>query len=123
MPTVTGRTRSSLLPNVPTAIESGLAGYDVTAWFGIFAPAGLPKPILDKLNADIDAVVKAPDMQKKLQELGADYAGQAYVTAPPATPTAGDTLTLPVVEFTTKGSSASPGRPSHRMAYSRRERA
>ncbi len=69
---VTGRTRSSLLPNVPTAAESGLAGYDVTAWFGIFAPAGLPKPILDKLNADITAVIKSPDMQKKLQELGAE---------------------------------------------------
>ncbi|WP_076998736.1 tripartite tricarboxylate transporter substrate binding protein [Variovorax sp. KK3] len=69
---LTGRTRSSLLPDVPTAIESGLPGYEVSAWFGVFAPAGLPRPVLDRLNAEISAVVQAPDMQKRLQELGAE---------------------------------------------------
>ena len=69
---VTGRTRSSLLPDVPTVIESGLPGYEVTAWFGMFAPAGLPAPVLGRLNADITAVLKAPDMQKRLHELGAE---------------------------------------------------
>ncbi|CAN7540994.1 tripartite tricarboxylate transporter substrate binding protein [Variovorax sp. LjRoot84] len=68
---VTGRTRSALLPEVPTVIESGLAGYEVTAWFGVFAPAGLPKPVLDRLNAEITAALRMPDMQKRLHELGA----------------------------------------------------
>jgi len=68
---VTGKTRSALLPEVPTAIESGLPGYEVTAWFGIFAPAGLPRPLLERLNAEIGAVLRMPDMQKRLQELGA----------------------------------------------------
>ena len=69
---VTGRTRSSLLPDVPTVIESGLPGYEVSAWFGVFAPAGLPRPVLDRLNADISAVLQAPEMRKRLQELGAE---------------------------------------------------
>jgi tripartite-type tricarboxylate transporter receptor subunit TctC len=69
---VTGRTRSALLPDVPTAIESGLPGYEVSAWFGVFAPAGLPAPVLERLNSDINAVLKAPEMQKRLQELGAE---------------------------------------------------
>jgi tripartite-type tricarboxylate transporter receptor subunit TctC len=69
---VTGKTRSSLLPDVPTAIESGLPGYEVTAWFGVFAPAGLPRPILERLNTEITAVLKTPDMQKRLQDLGAE---------------------------------------------------
>ncbi|VTU33890.1 Argininosuccinate lyase [Variovorax sp. PBL-H6] len=69
---LTGRARSALLPDVPTAIESGLPGYEVSAWFGVFAPAGLPAPVLERLNSDINAVLKAPEMQKRLQELGAE---------------------------------------------------
>ncbi len=69
---LTGRTRSALLPDVPTAVESGLPGYEVSAWFGVFAPAGLPAPVLERLNSDINAVLKAPEMQKRLQELGAE---------------------------------------------------
>ncbi|MBT2322461.1 tripartite tricarboxylate transporter substrate binding protein [Variovorax paradoxus] len=69
---VTGRTRSALLPEVPTVIESGLAGYEVAAWFGVFAPAGLAKPVRDHLNAEITAVLRMHDMQKRLQELGAE---------------------------------------------------
>lgn len=69
---VTGKKRSALLPDVPTAIESGLAGYDVTAWFGVFAPAGLPRPVLERLNTEIAALIRTPDMQKRLRDLGAD---------------------------------------------------
>ncbi|MBU1442513.1 MAG: tripartite tricarboxylate transporter substrate binding protein [Gammaproteobacteria bacterium] len=68
---VTGKTRSELLPDVPTVMESGLPDYEVTAWFGVFAPAGLPKPIRDRLNQEISAVVGTPDMQKRLNALGA----------------------------------------------------
>jgi tripartite-type tricarboxylate transporter receptor subunit TctC len=69
---VTGKTRSALLPGVPTAIESGLPGYDVSAWFGVFAPAGLPRPVLERLNSELAAIVGTPEMQKRLHELGAD---------------------------------------------------
>jgi tripartite-type tricarboxylate transporter receptor subunit TctC len=69
---MTGKTRSALLPGVPTVIETGLPGYEVSAWFGVFAPAGLPKPVLDRLNTEITAVIGMPDMQKRLHELGAE---------------------------------------------------
>jgi tripartite-type tricarboxylate transporter receptor subunit TctC len=46
----TGATRSITLPNVPTMIESGLAGFEVTNWYGVFAPTGTPKEIIEKLN-------------------------------------------------------------------------
>ena len=73
---VTGKQRSPLLPDVPTMIESGVPGYEVTAWFGLFAPAGLPHALLDRLNADVTAILRDPAMQKRLRELGAepDYA-------------------------------------------------
>jgi tripartite-type tricarboxylate transporter receptor subunit TctC len=57
---------------VPTAVESGLKDFEVSAWFGIFAPAGTPAAIVDRLNADITAVLQLPEMQKRLRELGAD---------------------------------------------------
>jgi tripartite-type tricarboxylate transporter receptor subunit TctC len=69
---VTGKTRTPLLPGVPTAVESGLKDFEVSAWFGIFAPAGTPAAIVDRLNADITAVLQLPEMQKRLRELGAD---------------------------------------------------
>jgi tripartite-type tricarboxylate transporter receptor subunit TctC len=69
---VTSRERTALLPNVPTARESGLRDFEVTAWFGIFAPAGTPAPVVTRLNTDLTAVLQAPDLQKHLRELGAD---------------------------------------------------
>ena len=60
---VTGRERSALLPNVPTARESGLRDYEVTAWFGVFAPAGTPQAVVSRLNTELTAVLGAPDMQ------------------------------------------------------------
>ncbi len=69
---VTSRVRSPLLPNVPTMIESGLPGYDVAAWFGLFAPAGLSKSVRERLSTEVNAIVKSPEMQKRLHELGAD---------------------------------------------------
>ena len=69
---ITGKERSPLLPNVPTARESGVSDYEVTAWFGIFAPAGTPAPVVSRLNTELTAVLKAPEMQKRLRELGAE---------------------------------------------------
>ncbi|HZV93307.1 MAG TPA: tripartite tricarboxylate transporter substrate binding protein [Caldimonas sp.] len=67
---VTSPQRSELLPDVPTMSESGLPGYEVSAWFGVFAPAGVPKPIVEKLNAEISAIISSPEMKKRLQDLG-----------------------------------------------------
>ncbi len=67
----TGKTRSSVLPDVPTAIEAGVPGYEATIWLGLMAPAGTPKPIIDKLNAAVNAVVKRPDIVKLWSEQGA----------------------------------------------------
>jgi tripartite-type tricarboxylate transporter receptor subunit TctC len=77
---VTSRQRSPLLPNVPTAQESGLPDYEVTAWFGIFAPAGTPDAVVARLNSDLTAVLQSPDMQKRLRDMGAEPE-----TAPAAT--------------------------------------
>jgi tripartite-type tricarboxylate transporter receptor subunit TctC len=58
------------LPDVPTIIESGLAGYRASSWNGISITARAPKAIIERLNREIAAAVNAPDMQRKLQELG-----------------------------------------------------
>jgi tripartite-type tricarboxylate transporter receptor subunit TctC len=71
---VTSQTRSALLPEVPTASESGLPGYNVTSWYGLFAPSGTPAPIIDKLNAEVAALLKAPDVDKRLAAMGAEAA-------------------------------------------------
>ena len=67
----TGKMRSNVLPDVPTAIEAGVPGYEATIWLGLMAPAGTPKPIIDKLNAAVNAVVKRPDIVKLWNEQGA----------------------------------------------------
>lgn len=69
---VTGPKRSPLLPEVPTAQEAGLKGFDVTIWFGVLAPAGTPAPIIERLNRDIVAVMAADDMRKRMQADGAE---------------------------------------------------
>ena len=66
---VTGAARVAQLPEVPTVQESGLAGYEVTSWQGVCAPGGTPAALLDKLNADINGVLKLPDIREKLDEL------------------------------------------------------
>lgn len=71
---VTGMSRSPLLPDVPTVSESGVPGYQVTSWYGIFAPAGTPREIISKLNADSAAALKTPDVADKLAKLGAEVA-------------------------------------------------
>lgn len=71
---VTGIKRSPLLPDEPTVSESGLQGFDVTSWYGMFAPAGLPADLTKKLNEDIAAVLSTPDMGRRFASLGADPA-------------------------------------------------
>jgi tripartite-type tricarboxylate transporter receptor subunit TctC len=67
----TGKPRSGVLPNVPTASEAGVPGYEATIWLGLMAPAGTPKPIVDKLNAAVNAAIKRPDIVKLWTEQGA----------------------------------------------------
>jgi tripartite-type tricarboxylate transporter receptor subunit TctC len=67
----TGKSRSSVLPNVPTVIEAGVPGYEATIWLGLMAPTGTPKPIIDKLNAAVREAVKRPDIVKLWTEQGA----------------------------------------------------
>jgi tripartite-type tricarboxylate transporter receptor subunit TctC len=62
--------RSSAMPEVPTVAESGLPGFDVTAWFGVFAPAGTPRPIVERLNGEIVRILALPEVSRQLAEHG-----------------------------------------------------
>ena len=68
---ITGKARSDVLPDVPTVAEAGMPGYDATIWLGLMAPAGTPKPIIDKLNIAVNAAVKRPEIVKLWAEQGA----------------------------------------------------
>ncbi|MEJ8854497.1 tripartite tricarboxylate transporter substrate binding protein [Variovorax robiniae] len=72
---VTTRKRASSLPDVPTAEEQGLKGYDANTNGGFLAPAGTPKPIINKLNAEINAALKMPDVRSKLEAAGIEIQG------------------------------------------------
>ncbi|RYF02039.1 MAG: tripartite tricarboxylate transporter substrate binding protein [Comamonadaceae bacterium] len=74
---VTGKERLPSLPQVPTTAEAGYPKIDATSWFALFAPANTPKPVIDKLVADVKTVVMNPAFQQKAQEQGAtaDYQG------------------------------------------------
>jgi len=72
---VTSKERSSLLPKLPTVAESGLKGYDVSSWYGTFAPAGTPAPIIEKWNAEVSRILRMPDVEKKLSSLGMEVKG------------------------------------------------
>jgi len=64
--------RSSALPNVPTIAEAALPGFEYNLWVGVFAPAGTPPDIVDKINKDIDKVLQTPDVKERLATLGAE---------------------------------------------------
>lgn len=63
---VTSDQRASMFPRVPTLAEAGVPGYEFTAWIGALGPAAIPKPIVDKLNAEIHKVLRMPDVAEKL---------------------------------------------------------
>jgi tripartite-type tricarboxylate transporter receptor subunit TctC len=65
------------LPNVPTVKEAGLAGYEYDSWFGVLAPAGVPKPILNKVSRDIAIVLRLPDVAEKMKAQGLVVATQS----------------------------------------------
>jgi tripartite-type tricarboxylate transporter receptor subunit TctC len=67
----TGTKRSTVLPDVPTIAEAGVAGYEAIIWLGVMAPAGTPKPIVDKLNAEITKIMNKPDVKENWAKQGA----------------------------------------------------
>lgn len=68
---ITSAQRSPLLPDVPTLAESGYAGFDVQSWFGLAAPAGTPRPVVEQLNTALNKVLALPEVRNRLQELAA----------------------------------------------------
>ena len=68
----TGKTRSKLLPNVPTIAEAGVPGYEATIWLGLMAPACTPKAIVDMLNAEINKVLRKPEVREAWANQGAE---------------------------------------------------
>ena len=67
---VSGKTRLSALPQVPTFTEAGLPGYNVTSWYGVVVPAGTPKEIIQKLSTEIARILVLPDIKEKLDSQG-----------------------------------------------------
>ncbi len=72
---VTSAKRVDDLPDVPTINESGYKGFDAVTWFGLLAPAGTPKDVIAKLNAEFNKALQQPELRKKLGDEGADPAG------------------------------------------------
>lgn len=69
---VLGAKRSPLLPQVPTVAEAGVPGYEFTNWFGLVVPAQTPKPVIQKLHADVSKVLQSPELRGELEKMGAD---------------------------------------------------
>jgi tripartite-type tricarboxylate transporter receptor subunit TctC len=67
----TGKSRSSVLPGVPTVAEAGVPGYEAGIWLGLMAPAGTPKPILERLNAEVGRIIQAPEVKENWMKQGA----------------------------------------------------
>jgi len=74
---VTTAQRSALVPDIPTLAESGLPGFETVAWFGLFAPAGTPKPIVDKLQAEVARIVREPEIRERMTALGGEPVGNS----------------------------------------------
>lgn len=75
---VSSRTRSPSLPNTPTFIEAGVPDFEASSWVGILAPAGTPRPVIDRLNKELNALLASPEVVERLAKLG--------IVATPGTP-------------------------------------
>ncbi len=69
---VTGEKRSAMLPQVPTMAEAGVRGMESSAWFGLWAPAGVPGGVVDKISNDVERALMSADVREKLSKLGAE---------------------------------------------------
>ncbi|TAK42394.1 MAG: tripartite tricarboxylate transporter substrate binding protein [Betaproteobacteria bacterium] len=73
----TGKTRSAVLPEVPTVSEAGVPGYEAVIWLGLMAPAGTPRPILERLNAEVNRVINLPEVKDAWAKQGAAPMGMS----------------------------------------------
>ena len=71
---MTGTKRSLLLPDLPTIAEAGLPGYEITQWWGLLGPAGMPAAIVTRVNADVNAILQLPEVKERFASAGADTA-------------------------------------------------
>jgi tripartite-type tricarboxylate transporter receptor subunit TctC len=76
---VTTAQRWSALPDVPTVAEAGVDGFETVAWFGLLAPAGTPRPVIDRLAAEIGRIVQMPDVRARIEATGAQAVGATPV--------------------------------------------
>jgi tripartite-type tricarboxylate transporter receptor subunit TctC len=74
---VTTAARAAVLPNVPTVQEAGVPGFDVSVWYGVFAAAGTPQPIVQKLNAEFIRAMNVPEVRKQIEASGYQVVGSA----------------------------------------------
>ena len=72
---VNGARRTPALPEVPIAKESGLPGFEVDFWIGIFVPAGAPRPVITELNGEVNRIINVPEIKERFLAIGADPAG------------------------------------------------
>ena len=72
---VSSAKRTAVLPDVPTMIESGLPGFEVSSWYGLLAPANTPKDIVDRLQRELTAVIQLPDIRERYQKSGFEPVG------------------------------------------------
>jgi tripartite-type tricarboxylate transporter receptor subunit TctC len=72
---VTSLKRSPAAPEIPTIAEQGLPGFDAVSWFALFAPAGTPKPFIDRLQGEVKKILASPDVARKLADAGLDAVG------------------------------------------------
>jgi tripartite-type tricarboxylate transporter receptor subunit TctC len=76
---ITSLKRSALAPDLPTMAESGFPGFEAVPWFGLLAPAGTPKDVLDKLHGETVKALATPEVRKKFDELGLEPVGNTPI--------------------------------------------
>jgi tripartite-type tricarboxylate transporter receptor subunit TctC len=69
---VTSAARSSILPDVPTIAEQGYQGFKISVWYGLLVPTGVPAPIINRLNRDVNTVLEMPSVREVIQSQGAE---------------------------------------------------
>jgi tripartite-type tricarboxylate transporter receptor subunit TctC len=72
---VTSAARTSAAPEVPTMAEAGLPGFDISSWQALFAPAGTPKEIVNRLHAEVAKILRLPEVVNRIRDLGAEPGG------------------------------------------------
>ena len=72
---VSGAKRSLVFPDLPTVADAGVPGYDVTSWSGLVVPAGVPRAIVDRLNAEVNKAIVASGYKEKFEALGSEGGG------------------------------------------------